>query len=653
MRDPGARGRAFKTGMRLLVLAIALSAHGSAAQSQCVGDCAADGAVTISDLILGVNIALGLQPVTACPPFQNAQGEVDIAQLIRGVNNALGGCPAVATATATATRSGTATSTPPPDATPTHTAAATATATATRADTATSTPPPDATATHTAAASATATATEATAPATPTATGVAPATSTSTSTAQSTATATRTASRTATQTSASTVTPPSAGTATHTPTVASTATSTVHTPTRTATDEPTATSTTPPSTATVSQSPTASPTSTVTAPASATATETRTASTTATATRTATATETAIPVGELVAGHIAIASAGLRAVNSLVAAFVSQATKAGGAVLQGTSSRLVFGGPAPDPNACSVSGTSERTCTEMGAGNDKTIQLALDAVDCVVAGPSGGTAFFSGMITVDSNPSSANACDPLVLTSGMYEFGPSGSVEGLLVIFRDALMEPTLAVRAEVSGAMAIGQPPLPTCRVGTLMLTLEGIVLTQFGDGSEALGIQMGFSGTELTVDMITYNADCVPLSYRLRVNGLVSFTATRAGPALTAGGDGSVGGIGMEVITSFTADFTNLFLAQSHASGSVTSQISGQISSDCFGAEVMIATVNPIVVGAGDICPNAGQLSLTSFAGPATVTYQGSQVNVVEGGSEKIFPSCFADMLVTCIPQ
>jgi len=48
--------------------------------------------VTIADLILGVNIALGNQPSTACPAFENAQGMVDIAQLIKGVNNALNGC---------------------------------------------------------------------------------------------------------------------------------------------------------------------------------------------------------------------------------------------------------------------------------------------------------------------------------------------------------------------------------------------------------------------------------------------------------------------------------------------------------------------------------------------------------------------------------
>ena len=58
----------------------------SAAQAQtCVGDCGGTGMVRINDLILGVNIALGLQPTTACPAFQNSDREVDIAQLIKGV----------------------------------------------------------------------------------------------------------------------------------------------------------------------------------------------------------------------------------------------------------------------------------------------------------------------------------------------------------------------------------------------------------------------------------------------------------------------------------------------------------------------------------------------------------------------------------------
>lgn len=59
----------------------------------CVGDCNGSTMVEINELVLGVNIALGLQPVSSCEAFANAQGMVNIAQLIKGVSNALNGCP--------------------------------------------------------------------------------------------------------------------------------------------------------------------------------------------------------------------------------------------------------------------------------------------------------------------------------------------------------------------------------------------------------------------------------------------------------------------------------------------------------------------------------------------------------------------------------
>jgi hypothetical protein len=60
----------------------------------CVGDCNGDGMVLINELVLGVNIALGSTPVSACPAFDaNGNGMVLINELISGVNNALAGLP--------------------------------------------------------------------------------------------------------------------------------------------------------------------------------------------------------------------------------------------------------------------------------------------------------------------------------------------------------------------------------------------------------------------------------------------------------------------------------------------------------------------------------------------------------------------------------
>ena len=60
---------------------------------KCVGDCDTDGTVGVSELIIGVNIALGLQTVDNCLVFDgDDDGVVAVNELIIGVNNALGGC---------------------------------------------------------------------------------------------------------------------------------------------------------------------------------------------------------------------------------------------------------------------------------------------------------------------------------------------------------------------------------------------------------------------------------------------------------------------------------------------------------------------------------------------------------------------------------
>jgi hypothetical protein len=115
----------------LLVLAGALALCLTApANGQCVGDCDDSGQVDITDLIRGVNIALGNAPLSQCPSFDCEHNEmVPINCLIQGVNNALSSCPVGPTSTPTGTPVGTSTATitpmggsPTPTATPEVTA---------------------------------------------------------------------------------------------------------------------------------------------------------------------------------------------------------------------------------------------------------------------------------------------------------------------------------------------------------------------------------------------------------------------------------------------------------------------------------------------------------------------------------------------------
>lgn len=59
----------------------------------CVGDCDDDNAVTINEIITGVNIALDSLSLDTCPSFDaDHDGMVTVNELVVGVNNALGEC---------------------------------------------------------------------------------------------------------------------------------------------------------------------------------------------------------------------------------------------------------------------------------------------------------------------------------------------------------------------------------------------------------------------------------------------------------------------------------------------------------------------------------------------------------------------------------
>lgn len=60
----------------------------------CLGDCDGDGSVRVSELVAGVNAALGLADVSRCAAFDpDGDGLVVVADLVRAVGFALGACP--------------------------------------------------------------------------------------------------------------------------------------------------------------------------------------------------------------------------------------------------------------------------------------------------------------------------------------------------------------------------------------------------------------------------------------------------------------------------------------------------------------------------------------------------------------------------------
>jgi sugar lactone lactonase YvrE len=60
----------------------------------CPGDCNGSGMVTIDELTLGVNMALGQRPLSACPPLNILEDtRITVSELVDAVDKALEGCP--------------------------------------------------------------------------------------------------------------------------------------------------------------------------------------------------------------------------------------------------------------------------------------------------------------------------------------------------------------------------------------------------------------------------------------------------------------------------------------------------------------------------------------------------------------------------------
>jgi hypothetical protein len=80
-----------------LILAFALMVTAaSPAIATCGGDCNVDGSVTVDEIVLGVNIALGSGVVDACQAMDaNQDSQVTVDEIVTAVNNALSGCPSL------------------------------------------------------------------------------------------------------------------------------------------------------------------------------------------------------------------------------------------------------------------------------------------------------------------------------------------------------------------------------------------------------------------------------------------------------------------------------------------------------------------------------------------------------------------------------
>lgn len=112
--------RGFRFRVAVLGSMFAASLAWTAMAQTCAGDCGADAAVTVDELITCVNIALGTQAVSTCVQCDSSgDGEVTIDEIVLAVTFALDACPVVTPgATASPTPTVTPAECPTPPSTP-------------------------------------------------------------------------------------------------------------------------------------------------------------------------------------------------------------------------------------------------------------------------------------------------------------------------------------------------------------------------------------------------------------------------------------------------------------------------------------------------------------------------------------------------------
>jgi len=82
------------TAVAAAALGICVLAVAPASAQQCQGDCNSDGEVIVSELVMGVNIAIGNMRVIMCDAFDgNADERITVDEVIKGVRSAVDGCP--------------------------------------------------------------------------------------------------------------------------------------------------------------------------------------------------------------------------------------------------------------------------------------------------------------------------------------------------------------------------------------------------------------------------------------------------------------------------------------------------------------------------------------------------------------------------------
>lgn len=337
----------------------------------------------------------------------------------------------------------------------------------------------------------------------------------------------------------------------------------------------------------------------------------------------ATPTPTAVVGGipQRAAGMVATSSKTFLVIPDLLSLLLTRVAGGVGGSAMTNGDALVI--PTPNPTfACPGGGN---VSVQLTCFPGVTPVYSLTANNCTVNGGTGQTVTLNGSLVAVDNTDGHTCLDKpteLSLTIPSLTItatGPNGKTE---------------ATFTSVVATTSLSNPDA-NCGYKDIALTLTGTitVATKTGGGTTLSSSAATFYDTNVTVSVNQYaTPQCMPLKYQMIVDGRVVVAANS---------------------TEFDGTYSAYTLINDETSGSSRLDVAGDVTADCFGTTVNVATRNLLTLADGTSCPTTGdtpitadQTDLLSFTQAGGVTLDLGD----NGGSDATFPSCLDPRLYLC---
>lgn len=289
------------------------------------------------------------------------------------------------------------------------------------------------------------------------------------------------------------------------------------------------------------------------------------------------------------------------------------------------------GGSAPQPRAllevpfnCPAGGQGRLTCDQHIIVLPPSVsapEYDLDLDQCQLNGVDDRLLKLNGRIELkgDEGDICAQTGDDFDLDIARFDLTATGSSVSTALSLSD------------LSGRLELGNSDAGCVARIILDLTGSAAITSQHGETSVATA-GATFDDTHFEIAIDDASDHCEPLEYSVTVRD----TAT----ILSQG-------------TSFTVDFDNYRLDAEVGADSTLVEISGGLSSACFGPQITFATPERLTIAERGDCPSSGAVNITYDGGAGAIRYTSEQLEIDRDGDgtfDEAFASCHDPALFVC---